>query len=111
MQRHSIADIPPGQPATIQPITLEEFEGARGAVVGGRGRKPSSEAVAVKALGVGMGIKFPCRWNHKQPRISRLPVCQGLGTIWRIGRKHGMKVSPICRDGTVYVVRSRDVRV
>ena len=62
-------------------------------------RYPDYEAV--KALGVGEAIKFPCRWLHTQSR--KRGQCHGVLYIYKIVKKRGVRVDTVCKDAWVYV--------
>lgn len=88
---------------TIEPITQEEF--AKVTVGVGGGWNASPETVAVLALPVGQGIKFPCRWNHSE----RGNVCYGITGLHTAAKNHGMvgQFNFRCMDKVLYVFHTR----
>lgn len=83
--------------AIVEKIDPKDFPGVR--VGGGRGPWPSEEMAAVQALQPGEALKFKCRWPHVDS------LCKGYNPTYSIARRRGFRVSIICRDKTVYVLR------
>ena len=79
---------------TIEPITKAEF----GAVPTPKRLLP--ESVAVQALAVEEGVKFPCKWEHAKGQR-----CASHSTFAWVGRRNHMKFLVRCYNKVVYVWR------
>lgn len=88
---------------TIERITREEFE----AVPKPRSKgSPSPEVAALRAMNVGEGIKFPCRWKHDtRNRCASHSAIRGIKQSPLSPVSLGWKLTIRCHQGTVYVLR------
>ena len=81
----------------IEEIPIEDFPVR--VYAGGPGRTLSEEGSAVRLLGPGKAIKFPCRWGHNRKG------CGGTMLAHQSANRVGCNVHATCRDGVVYVAR------
>jgi len=81
-------------------ISLEEFKKLR-AEQSPRHRYHGRE---LDDLPHGEIITFPCTWNHYTAKTNQ-EVCQGKSYMYRQASKRGYKVTPICHDKVIHVLK------
>ena len=82
---------------TITPISQEEFVSHAWR----KGRPLMAESQAAVDLEQGTGIKFPCRWSHRENG-----GCMGAAAIRAATKRSGQTTSFRCVGGNLYVWRS-----
>ena len=61
-----------------------------------------NETDAVLKLELNTGVKFPCRWEHNAQK-----QCRGIIAIRIAARRRDMKITASCREGIIYIVRTK----
>ena len=79
----------------VEAITKQEFYMA---AEGTRNIK-APEASELDRLNVGDAFRSKCRWSHRNN-------CNGARGVRLAARKRGIKIHSVCRNGTLYVLRT-----
>lgn len=86
----------------IEPLSLEEYEAVPQALR--RGRQPSAETLAIRALNPMMGLKMPCRGGHK---ANKTQGCRVRELAHQTASRQGFRITTKCHEGMVYIFRHK----
>ena len=88
------------EPMKLNRISREEFE----AVLAEHSPKHRYHGRELDDLPYGSVITFPCTWNHYTAKTNQY-ICQGKSYMYRQASKRGYKVTPICHDKVIHVLK------